>query len=92
MPEINVFNESLTPVICVLIIFYTEYQWWYNNTVTDLLLDVWQEFTQMCVRHNPRLRPTAHDLLFHRVLFEVHSLKLLAAHCLINNQCKHAPK
>uniref|UniRef100_A0A8C1CUH4 Nuclear receptor binding protein 2b n=1 Tax=Cyprinus carpio carpio TaxID=630221 RepID=A0A8C1CUH4_CYPCA len=45
-----------------------------------------REFTQMCVRHNPRLRPTAHDLLFHRVLFEVHSLKLLAAHCLINNQ------
>lgn len=40
----------------------------------------------MCVRHNPCLRPTAHDLLFHRVLFEVHSLKLLAAHCLINNQ------
>uniref|UniRef100_A0A673YZE1 Nuclear receptor binding protein 2b n=1 Tax=Salmo trutta TaxID=8032 RepID=A0A673YZE1_SALTR len=31
-------------------------------------------------------RPTAHDLLFHRVLFEVHSLKLLAAHCLISNQ------
>uniref|UniRef100_A0A8C1CQI3 Nuclear receptor binding protein 2b n=1 Tax=Cyprinus carpio carpio TaxID=630221 RepID=A0A8C1CQI3_CYPCA len=48
-----------------------------------------REFTQMCVRHNPRLRPTAHDLLFHRVLFEVHSLKLLAAHCLINNQVIH---
>ncbi|CDQ78240.1 unnamed protein product [Oncorhynchus mykiss] len=31
-------------------------------------------------------RPTAHDLLFHRVLFEVHSLKLLAAHCFINYQ------
>uniref|UniRef100_A0AAY4A6M4 Protein kinase domain-containing protein n=1 Tax=Denticeps clupeoides TaxID=299321 RepID=A0AAY4A6M4_9TELE len=45
-----------------------------------------REFTQSCVRHDARLRPTAHDLLFHRVLFEVHSLKLLAAHCLINNQ------
>lgn len=47
-----------------------------------------QEFTQSCLRHEAKLRPTAHDLLFHRVLFEVHSLKLLAAHCLINNQCE----
>uniref|UniRef100_A0A8C6LZS8 Nuclear receptor binding protein 2b n=1 Tax=Nothobranchius furzeri TaxID=105023 RepID=A0A8C6LZS8_NOTFU len=45
-----------------------------------------REFTQSCLRHDPKHRPTAHDLLFHRVLFEVHSLKLLAAHCLINNQ------
>lgn len=48
-----------------------------------------QEFTQSCLRHEAKLRPTAHDLLFHRVLFEVHSLKLLAAHCLINNQCEY---
>ncbi|XP_029557430.1 nuclear receptor-binding protein 2-like isoform X5 [Salmo trutta] len=45
-----------------------------------------REFTQSCVRHEAKQRPTAHDLLFHRVLFEVHSLKLLAAHCLISNQ------
>ncbi|KAJ8336919.1 hypothetical protein SKAU_G00381390 [Synaphobranchus kaupii] len=45
-----------------------------------------REFTQSCLRPEAKLRPTAHDLLFHRVLFEVHSLKLLAAHCLINNQ------
>ncbi|KAI4900330.1 hypothetical protein NFI96_028617 [Prochilodus magdalenae] len=45
-----------------------------------------REFTQSCVRTDPKLRPTAHDLLFHRVLFEVHSLKLLAAHCFISNQ------
>uniref|UniRef100_A0A8C8GUM2 Protein kinase domain-containing protein n=1 Tax=Oncorhynchus tshawytscha TaxID=74940 RepID=A0A8C8GUM2_ONCTS len=44
-----------------------------------------REFTQSCVRHEAKQRPTAHDLLFHRVLFEVHSLKLLAAHCLIKN-------
>uniref|UniRef100_A0A8B9HDW0 Nuclear receptor binding protein 2a n=1 Tax=Astyanax mexicanus TaxID=7994 RepID=A0A8B9HDW0_ASTMX len=45
-----------------------------------------REFTQSCVRTEAKLRPTAHDLLFHRVLFEVHSLKLLAAHCFISNQ------
>ncbi|XP_063062732.1 nuclear receptor-binding protein 2-like isoform X2 [Engraulis encrasicolus] len=45
-----------------------------------------REFTQSCVRFEASERPTAHDLLFHRVLFEVHSLKLLAAHCFINHQ------
>ncbi|XP_041103577.1 nuclear receptor-binding protein 2-like [Polyodon spathula] len=45
-----------------------------------------REFVQACVRHEAKKRPSAHDLLFHRVLFEVHSLKLLAAHCFINNQ------
>ncbi|XP_042561719.1 nuclear receptor-binding protein 2 [Clupea harengus] len=45
-----------------------------------------REFSQSCVHADPKMRPTAHDLLFHRVLFEVHSLKLLAAHCFINNQ------
>ncbi|KAL4623412.1 nuclear receptor-binding protein 2-like isoform X1 [Arapaima gigas] len=45
-----------------------------------------REFTQSCVCLEAKKRPTAHDLLFHRVLFEVHSLKLLAAHCFINNQ------
>ncbi|XP_028660060.1 nuclear receptor-binding protein 2-like isoform X2 [Erpetoichthys calabaricus] len=47
---------------------------------------IMREFIQCCLHYDPRKRPTAHDLLFHRVLFEVHSLKLLAAHCLINNQ------
>ena len=40
------------------------------------------------MKHEASKRPTAHDLLFHRVLFEVHSLKLLAGHCFINNQCE----
>lgn len=51
-----------------------------------------QEFIQSCVHADPKMRPTAHDLLFHRVLFEVHSLKLLAAHCFINNQCEYAER
>ncbi|NXG65788.1 NRBP2 protein, partial [Hemiprocne comata] len=45
-----------------------------------------REFILSCLTLNPDKRPTAHNLLFHRVLFEVHSLKLLAAHCFINNQ------
>lgn len=47
-----------------------------------------QEFILSCLTLNPDKRPTANNLLFHRVLFEVHSLKLLAAHCFINNQCE----
>ncbi|NXE83926.1 NRBP2 protein, partial [Cochlearius cochlearius] len=45
-----------------------------------------REFILSCLTLNPEKRPTANNLLFHRVLFEVHSLKLLAAHCFINNQ------
>lgn len=45
-----------------------------------------REFILGCLLLNPDRRPTAHNLLFHRVLFEVHSLKLLAAHSFLNNQ------
>ncbi|CAL8398864.1 unnamed protein product [Arctogadus glacialis] len=57
-----------------------------SSAGTSLEDPLMKEFTQSCVRQEAKLRPTAHDLLFHRVLFEVHSLKLLAAHCLISNQ------
>lgn len=57
-----------------------------TNTAQSLEDPLIKEFTQSCVRMDAKKRPTAHDLLFHRVLFEVHSLKLLAAHCFINYQ------
>lgn len=47
-----------------------------------------QEFILSCLARDPARRPSAHNLLFHRVLFEVHSLKLLAAHCFIQHQCE----
>uniref|UniRef100_A0A8D2ADF6 Nuclear receptor-binding protein 2 n=1 Tax=Sciurus vulgaris TaxID=55149 RepID=A0A8D2ADF6_SCIVU len=47
-----------------------------------------REFILSCLARDPARRPSAHNLLFHRVLFEVHSLKLLAAHCFIQHQCK----
>jgi len=43
-----------------------------------------KDFIRKCLRKAPEDRPTARELLFHPVLFEVHSLKLLAAHILVN--------
>ncbi|XP_029448118.1 nuclear receptor-binding protein 2 isoform X2 [Rhinatrema bivittatum] len=45
-----------------------------------------RDFILQCLLLEAHKRPTAHNLLFHRVLFEVHSLKLLSAHCILNNQ------
>lgn len=39
-----------------------------------------------CLRTRPEERPSARQLLFHRVLFEVHSLKLLAAHVIVDSK------
>jgi serine/threonine protein kinase len=51
-----------------------------------------QDFIRKCLVEDPFKRPQARDLLFHPVLFEVHSLKLLAAHTLVKNsgavQCR----
>lgn len=52
----------------------------------DTLEDEQQkDFIRRCLDENPELRPTARELLFHPLLFEVHSLKLLAAHCLVKS-------
>lgn len=41
-----------------------------------------KDFIKRCINKDPKLRPTARELLFHPALFEVHGLKLLAAHAL----------
>ncbi|XP_075221284.1 MLF1-adaptor molecule isoform X2 [Lycorma delicatula] len=43
-----------------------------------------KDFIHKCLAMDPKDRLPARDLLFHPILFEVHSLKLLAAHALIH--------
>ncbi|XP_038652425.1 nuclear receptor-binding protein 2-like [Scyliorhinus canicula] len=57
------------------------------NASRSLENPLMKEFIQKCLARDPSQRPSAHDLLFHRVLLEVHSLRLLAAHSFINNRC-----
>lgn len=47
-----------------------------------------KDFIRLCLRRDPKTRPTAIELLFHPAIFEVHSLKLLAAHVLVNSSGK----
>lgn len=60
-----------------------------QRTIDMLEDDLQKDFIRKCLRKDPKERPTARELLFHRVLFEVHSLKLLAAHSLVNTPGKY---
>ncbi|KAL3213767.1 hypothetical protein MRX96_035261 [Rhipicephalus microplus] len=48
-----------------------------------------KDFIRKCLRKNPLERPTARELLFHPVIFEVHSLQVLAAHVVIKTASYH---
>jgi len=48
-----------------------------------------QDFITRCLEKDPATRPTAHELLFHPVLFEVHTLKLLTAHVYVKEGSKY---
>ncbi|XP_055377888.1 nuclear receptor-binding protein homolog isoform X2 [Condylostylus longicornis] len=55
------------------------------RTIDSLEDEKQRDFILKCLNPNPRKRPSARELLFHPLLFEVHSLKLLAANCLVNS-------
>ncbi len=59
-----------------------------QRTIDSLEDEMQKDFIRKCLRKVPEERPTARELLFHPVLFEVHSLKLLAAHVLVNTPGK----
>ncbi|XP_071965300.1 nuclear receptor-binding protein-like isoform X2 [Antedon mediterranea] len=57
------------------------------NSIEDPLQ---KDFIEKCLEEDPKKRITARELLLHKVLFEVHSLKLLAAHSVV--QCEQIPE
>ncbi|KAH8340578.1 nuclear receptor-binding protein homolog [Drosophila kikkawai] len=54
-----------------------------QRTILSLESDLQRDLIRKCLNPQPQDRPSANDLLFHPLLFEVHSLKLLTAHCLV---------
>jgi len=59
-----------------------------EKSIDSLADELQKDFIRKCLNEDPMKRPKARDLLFHPVLFEVHSLKLLAAHTLVKNPGK----
>ncbi|XP_054267362.1 nuclear receptor-binding protein homolog isoform X2 [Macrosteles quadrilineatus] len=56
-----------------------------NRTIDSLDDPLQKDFIHKCLAQDPSQRPPARDLLFHPILFEVHALKLLAAHALVGS-------
>jgi nuclear receptor-binding protein len=55
-----------------------------HRTIESLEDGQQKDFIFKCLSQDMAERPSAKELLFHPLLFEVHSLKLLVAHCLLN--------
>lgn len=54
----------------------------------EALDDLQKDFINRCLELDPKKRPTPKELLFHPLLFEVPSLRLLAAHKLTKNESR----
>ena len=57
------------------------------NTIESLDNSLQKDFIKACISLLPSRRPSAKKLLFHPVLFEVPSLRLLSAHVIVNTPC-----
>lgn len=60
-----------------------------SRTIDGLEDERQKDFIAKCLNRNPKERPSAKELLFHPLLFEVHSLKLITAHSLVNSTRKY---
>jgi nuclear receptor-binding protein len=56
-----------------------------HRTIESLDDEQQKDFIHKCLNKEPAHRPNARELLFHPLLFEVHSLKLLATHALVHS-------
>lgn len=56
-----------------------------KKTIESLENQQQKDFIKKCLNKIPSGRPTARELLFHPVIFEVHTLRLLAAHVIVNS-------
>ncbi|XP_015368404.1 PREDICTED: nuclear receptor-binding protein-like [Diuraphis noxia] len=57
-----------------------------NRTIESLDDPLQKDLIYQCLTADFEKRPSARTLLFHPVLFEVHALKLLAAHALVKTE------
>ncbi|KAG9509091.1 Nuclear receptor-binding protein-like protein [Fragariocoptes setiger] len=55
-----------------------------NMAIDSLENPLQKDFIRRCIQQNPHERPTARDLIFHPIIFEVPSLRLIAAHRIVN--------
>lgn len=55
-----------------------------NRTIESLENPLQKDFIRKCLRKNPADRPSSKELLFHPIIFEVPSLRLLAAHVIVD--------